>query len=90
MNDLLKFWKYIKGIWDADEMTDASEDYEFDLAQMTQGNLAKLSEDEIMSLFGNVINFVMDGLEIDNYGEIYDMLLSSGINESRAKEIMDA
>ena len=71
-------------------MTDASEDYEFDLAQMTQGNLAKLSEDEIMSLFGNVINFVMDGLGIDNYGEIYDMLLSSGINESRAKEIMDA
>ena len=90
MNDLLKFWKYIKGIWHADEMTDASEDYEFDLAQMTQGNLAKLSEDEIMSLFGDVINFVMDGLGIDNYGEIYDMLLSSGINESRAKEIMDA
>lgn len=90
MNDLLKFWNYVKKIWNSEEMADASEDYEFDLAQMQQTNLAKLSDEEILSLFGDVINFVMDGLGIDNYGEIYEMLLTSGISEARAKEIMDA
>ena len=90
MNDLLKFWKYIKTIWDSQEMTYASEDFEFDISQLKQANLIKLSDEEIISLFGDVIDFVMDGLGIDNYGEIYDMLLTSGINETRAKEIMDA
>lgn len=32
----------------------------------------------------------MDGFGIDNYGEIYDLLISSGIDEDRAQEIMDA
>ncbi len=90
MNDLLKFWNYIKTIWDSQEMTYASEDFEFDISQLKQANLIKLSDEEIISLFGDVIDFVMDGLGIDNYGEIYDMLLTSGINEARAKEIMDA
>lgn len=71
-------------------MTYASEDFEFDISQLKQANLIKLSDEEIISLFGDVIDFVMNGLGIDNYGEIYDMLLTSGINEARAKEIMDA
>ena len=90
MNDLLKFWNYIKTIWNSEEMADVSEDFEFDISQLTQANLIKLSDEEIISLFGDVIDFVMDGLGIDNYGEIYDMLLTSGIDEDRAKEIMDA
>ena len=90
MNDLLKFWKYIKNTWDADEIETAAEDFDFDTAKLKQSNLTKLSEEDINTLFGEIIDFVMDGFGIDNYGEIYDMLISSGIDENRAQEIMDA
>ena len=90
MNDLLKFWKYIKSTWDAEEIEATAEDFDFDTAKLKQSNLAKLSEEDITALFGEVIDFIMDGFGIDNYGEIYDMLISAGIDESRAQEIMDA
>jgi hypothetical protein len=32
----------------------------------------------------------MDGFGIDNYGEVYDILISAGVDEDRAQELLDA
>lgn len=90
MNDLLKLWNHVKNAWDMEEIEAAAEDFDFDIAKLNKDYLKKLSSEDIIDLFGDVIDFVMDGFGIDNYGEIYDMLINAGIDEDRAQEIMDA
>ena len=90
MNDLLNFWNYVKNTWDLEEIEAAAEDFDFDISKLNKNHLKNLSSEDIIDLFGDVIDFVMDGFGIDNYGEIYDLLISSGIDEDRAQEIMDA
>lgn len=90
MNDLLKLWNHVKNTWDMEEIEAAAEDFDFDISQLDNDYLKKLSSEDIIDLFGDVIDFVMDGFGIDNYGEIYDMLINAGIDEDRAQEIMDA
>lgn len=90
MNDLLKLWNHVKNTWDMEEIEAAAEDFDFDIAKLNKDYLKKLSSEDIIDLFGDVIDFVMDGFGIDNYGEIYDMLINAGIDEDRAQEIMDA
>lgn len=90
MNDLLNFWNYVKNTWDLEEIEAAAEDFDFDISKLNKNHLKNLSSEDIIDLFGDVIDFVMDGFGIDNYGEIYDMLISAGIDEDRAHEIMDA
>ena len=90
MNDLLNFWNHVKGIWDMEEIESAAEDVDFDISKLNKESLKELSSEGVIDLFGDVIDFIMDGFGIDNYGEIYDMLLSAGIEEDRAHEIMDA
>lgn len=90
MNDLLKFWDHLKRIRDTEEIETAAEDFDFDISKLDKSHLKNLSSEDIIDLFGDVIDFVMDGFGIDNYGEIYDMLISAGIDEDRAQEIMDA
>ena len=90
MNDLLNFWKYVKNTWDIEEIETAAEDFDFDVSKLEKDYLKKLSSEDVADLFGDAINFVMDGFGIDNYGEIYDMLINAGIDEERAHEIMDA
>lgn len=90
MNDLLNFWNHVKGIWDMEEIESAAEDFDFDISKLNKESLKELSSEGVIDLFGDVIDFIMDGFGIDNYGEIYDMLLSAGIEEDRAHEIMDA
>lgn len=90
MNDLLNLWNHIRNTWDMEEIETAAEDFDFDISKLDNDYLQKLSSDDIIDLFGDVIDFIMDGFGIDNYGEIYDMLISAGINEDRAHEIMDA
>ena len=90
MNDLLNFWNHVTDTWNMEEIESAAEDFDFDISKLDQESLKKLSSEEIIDLFGDVIDFIMDGFGIDNYGEIYDMLISAGIEEDRAHEIMDA
>ena len=90
MNDLLNFWNHVKGIWDMEEIESAAEDFDFDISKLNKESLKELSSEGVIDLFGDVIDFIMDGFGIDNYVEIYDMLLSAGIEEDRAHEIMDA
>ena len=89
MKELLNFWKYIMNTWDQDEIDFAAETINLDTAKFQQANIAKLSYDEIDMLFGELIDLVMDGFGIDNYGDVYEMLLSAGIDENRAQEIID-
>ena len=90
MNDLLNFWNYVKNTWDLEEIEAAAEDFDFDISKLNKNHLKNLSSEGIIDLFGDVIDFIMDSFGIDNYGEIYDLLISSGIDEDRAQEIMDA
>ena len=73
-----------------EEIESAAEDFDFDISKLNKESLKELSSEGVIDLFGDVIDFIMDGFGIDNYGEIYDMLLSAGIEEDRAHEIMDA
>lgn len=89
MNDLLNLWNHVKNTWDMEEIETAAEDFDFDISKLDKDYLKKLSSEDIIDLFGDVIDFIMDGFGIDNYGEIYDILISAGIDENRAQEIID-
>ena len=88
MEELLNFWKYISNTWNQDEIDSAAEYIDLDTAKFQQNNIAKLSNDEVDMLFGELIDLVMDGFGFDNYGDIYEMLISVGIDEDRAQEII--
>lgn len=88
MEELIKFWKYIKKLYDAEEIADVAEDFDFDTKRFTKAKLSKLTEEEIDVLFGELIDFVMDGMGMDNYGDIHDMLTDIGLGEERIAEIL--
>ena len=88
MEALIKFWKYIKKLGEAEEIADIAEDFDFDTKQFIKAKLSKLTEGEMDALFGELIDFVMDGMGMDNYGEIHDMLTSIGLSKERIAEIL--
>lgn len=87
---VLKFWKYIKETWDSEEINNAIEDYEFDKKRISKNAVSKLSDDEIVDLFSDLVEFVMDGFGIDNYGEIFEILKDNvGLSEDEISRILD-
>ena len=87
MNDLLNFWNHIQDTWGIEAIKTAAEDFNFDISKLNKDYLEKLSPKKINDLFCDVINFIMDGFGIDDYDNIYEMLIGAGISEGRARKI---
>jgi hypothetical protein len=88
MNELLKFWGYIKENWDADDIEAAKESYPFDTDQLCAAHLAKMTEEEIASLFSDVIDWFMDAFGVDNYGDVAETLAELGLEDDKIDELL--
>lgn len=73
-DDIKKLWEYIKRIFAEEEIDTAIENSEFDIAKLTDENLATLSEEDLWSLFADLIYFVLNELAGGDFHVMHDVL----------------
>lgn len=82
--------QYINDTWGSDAINAAAEVFEFDKSRLAKDNISKLYEDEIDELFRDLVEFVMEGFGIDDYGEIHDILKDDvGMDEEDISIILE-
>lgn len=85
-----KLWDYICGTWDREEIADAAENYDFDIATMSKTQIAKLSDEDAATFISDLVEFMMDGFKIDNDGDLFDILHDvAGLDEESIEEILE-
>jgi hypothetical protein len=85
---LIKFWRYIRFNWEAEDIDDALEEYPLDTDALTRAHLSTLTEDELYEVFAETVEWFMDALGVDNYAEVADVLTSCGVDEDTIANLL--
>ncbi len=89
MKELLRFWSFITNNCDEETVEELLENYEFDADTFSEKKLSVLSDEEIDSLFGDLIGLYMDASGTDNLGDVYEVLVTEvNMSEERASKLL--
>lgn len=89
MNDLLRFWKWLKDNFDLEVLEEYMEGYDFSVEDLNDNSLSEKEDDEIESIFGDLISLFMDVSGNDNYGDVYQILKDEiKLDDSKIDELL--
>ena len=74
MDELLRFMQYIEDHFEADEIEEAMENYDFDKYTLSEAYLENLSEKEVLDVFAEFVDIIVNELDGGDVETMRDVL----------------